>query len=126
MDNIKGYRSLKVWQRAKDLTVRIYRLTQIGDFSKDFGLKDQIRRASVSCVSNIAEGHESGTNKMSIRYFNISKGSIAEVQTQIIIAYEIGYIKENDLKEIESECDTILAMLTNLIKRRLESLKPKT
>ena len=88
------FRELKVWQRAKDLAVYIYRHTAIGEFSKDYGLRDQIRRASVSMPSNIAEGDELGTDKQSIRFFHIAKGSSAEVFTQAIIALEIGYLPE--------------------------------
>ena len=73
-----NFRSLEVWKLSKDLAVSIYKLTNIGKFSKDFGLRDQIRRAAVSISSNISEGDESGSNKHSIRYFNIAKGSSAE------------------------------------------------
>jgi len=76
-----NFRKLDVWQLAKNLTIYIYRITNKGFFSKDFGLRDQIRKAAVSIPSNIAEGDESGTNKQSIRYFNIAKGSSAEVIT---------------------------------------------
>ena len=65
-----NFEDLKVWQRAKDLAVYIYKLTAHGRFSKDFGLRDQIRRAAVSIPSNIAEGDELGTDKQSIRYLH--------------------------------------------------------
>ena len=90
-----NFQKLRVWQFAKEIAVKIYRLTKSNDFSKDYGLKDQIQRSSVSIASNIAEGDELGTDKLAIRYFYISKGSTAELMTQLIIAYEIGYIDEN-------------------------------
>ena len=73
------FQDLKVWQRAKDLAVYIYKLTGKGAFSKDFSLRDQIRRATVSIPSNIAEGDDLGSDKQAIRHFYIAKGSAAEV-----------------------------------------------
>ena len=80
---MSGFRDLNVWQKSKGLAVTIYRITQEGEFSRDFGFRDQIRRAAVSVPSNIAEGDERGTNKDAIRFFYISKGSLAELQTQL-------------------------------------------
>jgi four helix bundle protein len=63
------FRDLKVWQRSKDLAVCLYRETKKGQFTKDFGLRDQLRRAAVSIPSNIAEGDELGSNKQAVRHF---------------------------------------------------------
>jgi len=115
------FQDLKVWQRSKDLAVYIYKLTSEGKFVKDFGLRDQIRRAGVSIPSNIAEGDELGTDKQAIRHFYIAKGSSAEVLTQAIISHEIGYINENDYKHIESECKAISGMTMKLIRARSNS-----
>ena len=82
-----NFRKLEIWQLSIDLVIYIYKITNSGKFSKDYDLTNQIRRASVSIPSNIAEGDESGSNPQSIRYFNIAKGSSAEIQTQIEIAY---------------------------------------
>ena len=112
------FQELKVWQRAKDLAVYIYKQTSHGIFAKDFGLRDQIRRAAVSIPSNIAEGDELGTDKQAIRYFYIAKGSSAEVLTQAIISLEIGYIDDDSYKYIENECEAISSMLTKLIRAR--------
>ena len=112
------FRKLDVWQLAKDLAVYIYKITNKGVFSKDFGLRDQIRRAAVSIPSNISEGDESGTNKQSIRYFNIAKGSSAEVITQTIIASEIDYIDIEEKKKIIARCELISKKLSSLINYR--------
>ena len=112
------FQELRVWQRAKDLAEYIYKQTSQGKFAKDFGLRDQIRRASVSIPSNIAEGDELGTDKQAIRYFYIAKGSSAEVLTQAIISLEIGYIGSDAYKFIEDECEAISSMLTKLIRAR--------
>jgi four helix bundle protein len=113
-----NFLNLRVWLIAKDLAVKIYNITQNSKFKTDFGLKDQIQRSAVSIPSNIAEGDESGSDKLSVRHFYIAKGSSAELLTQLIIANEIGYI-DNDTKQILcDECDKISSMLSNLIKVR--------
>jgi four helix bundle protein len=115
-----NFKELKVWQQAKDLAVDIYRLTDQGFFNKDFGLRDQMRRAAVSIPSNIAEGDDLDTDKQSIRHFYIARGSVAELRTQLIISMEIKYIPSEKYKELEKRCDNICAMLTGLIKHRLK------
>jgi len=120
------FRKLEVWQLAIELTVFIYRITDSGKFSHDYDLRSQIRKAAVSVPSNIAEGDESGSNRQSIRYFNIAKGSSAEVQTQSIIAFEIGYISTEENSEIINRCEIISKKLVNLIKFRSKNLTPKT
>jgi four helix bundle protein len=117
-----NFQNLRVWQIAKDLAVKIYKLTQNPQFKKDFGFKDQIQRSAISIPSNIAEGDESGTDKLSIRYFYIAKGSIAELMTQLIIAYEIGYVDSENKNQLVDECDKISAMLSKLIRSRNESI----
>ena len=113
-----GFKYLKIWQNAKDLSVRIYKITDEGQFSKDFGLRDQIRRSAVSIASNIAEGDERGTNKESVRFFFIAKGSLAEIRTQIQIAHEIGYFDETTYQELDSEYEKLGCMIGQIIKVR--------
>jgi len=112
------FEELKVWQRAVDLAVKIYEITKKESFTKDFGLRDQMRRASVSISSNISEGDEHDSDKSSVRYLRISKGSAAELYTQTIIANRIGYLDAQDSDFLKKECQTILAMLASLIKHR--------
>ena len=119
------FRELKVWQRGKDLAVSIYRTTLQCAFSKDYGLRDQIRRAAVSIPSNIAEVDELQTDKQAARFFYTAKGSSAEVLTQAIIAFEIGYLTEESFLHIEEECQSISGMLTRLIQSRAKSNKRK-
>ena len=113
-----NFQKLRVWQLAKDLAVKIYKVTKTSKFSKDFGLKDQIQRAAVSISANISEGDELGTNKQSIRHFYIAKGSVAELQTLLIISQEIDYIDKNTLNSLENDCNIISIMLLKLIKAR--------
>jgi len=112
------FQDLRVWQRSKDLAVFIYKLTAKGLFSKDFGLRDQIRKAAVSIPSNIAEGDELDSNQQAIRHFFIAKGSAAEVFTQALIAHEIGYIDKESFEFIEKERTAISSMLFRLIRAR--------
>jgi four helix bundle protein len=115
------FQELKVWQRSKDLAIYIYQLTSLGKFGKDYSLRDQIRRASVSIPSNLAEGDELGTDKQAVRHFYIAKGSSAEVLTQAIISHEIGYLNEKDFRHIEAECRAISGMTMKLIRARSNS-----
>ena len=113
-----NFQKLRVWQIAKDLAVRVYKLTKLSTFSKDYGLRDQIQRSAVSIPSNIAEGDESGTDKLSVRYFYIAKGSTAELMTQLIIANEISYIDSETKNQLIDDCDKLSSMLTKLINAR--------
>lgn len=113
-----NFQELKVWQRAKDLAVFLYKLTGKGTFAKDWGLRDQIRRSAVSIPSNVAEGDELDTDRQSIKFFYIAKGSSAELLTQIIIAYEIGYLPRENFDHVKNECQTISRMLAKLIQAR--------
>lgn len=113
-----NYMNLSVWNYAKDLAVEIYKISINGELSKDFSLRDQIRRASVSIASNIAEGSEKNSNKDFIRYLNIAKGSIAELLTQLIIAKEIGYINENQYESFHERYMEIMKMIVGLIKSK--------
>ncbi|GAB6272585.1 hypothetical protein KN63_05350 [Smithella sp. F21] len=114
----KGYKDLVVWQKARDLAVLIYSITSQTKFKKDYGLCDQVRRSAVSVPSNIAEGDERDTDKESVRFFFIAKGSLAELRTQIDIAYQVGYIDEKVFLDIEDKAIQIGKMLGALIKVR--------
>ena len=113
-----NFKDLKVWNRSKDLAVEIYKITNKGLFNKDFSLRDQMRRSSVSIPSNIAEGEDLDTDKQSIRHFYIARGSIAELGTQLIISKDIGYIPVDQYDVLDKESHQICAMLTGLIKHR--------
>jgi four helix bundle protein len=115
------FQKLKVWQRGKDLAVYIYKAIGKSQLAKDYCLKDQIWRSSVSVPSNIAEGEESGTTRQSVNFFRISKGSTAEVLSQAVIANEIGYFTNTQFDHIKEECQAISSMLTNLIRAREKS-----
>ena len=112
------FKELRVWQDAVCLAEKIYTITNTPIFFKDFGLRDQIRRATVSISSNIAEGDERGSNRQSVHFFNIAKGSAAEVITQLHIAFRVGYLEKDTFETLERETDLLRAAIKNLIKAR--------
>jgi four helix bundle protein len=116
-----GFKNLLVWQKAKSLAVTIYKISDTGRLVRDFGLRDQLRRSAVSIASNIAEGDERGTDRESIRFFYIAKGSLAELRTQTQIAYEIGYLEKYIFEDMEATCEELGRMLGKLIKVRQKS-----
>jgi four helix bundle protein len=115
----KGFTKIEdmlAWQKAKALTIEIYKITNEPLFSKDFGLKDQIRRAAVSVPSNIAEGFgRGGTNEFK-NFLSISKGSLYEVKTQLIIAYELGLVEEKLKEQLILNIEEVTGMIAGLIK----------
>lgn len=115
----KGFTKIEdmlAWQKAKAFTIEIYRITNEPLFSKDFGLKDQIRRAAVSVPSNIAEGFgRGGTNEFK-NFLSIAKGSLYEVKTQLIIAYELGLVKENLKEQLILNIEEVTGMIAGLMK----------
>jgi four helix bundle protein len=114
----KGFKELVVWQKARDLAVDIYKLTDQGKFRHDYGLRDQMRRSAVSVPSCIAEGDERDTDKDAIRFFYIAKGSLAELRTQMDIALRVNYIIQEVFQALEKKAIIIGKMLGSLIKAR--------
>lgn len=114
-----GYKKLTVWQKAKDVAVFVYRISEEGVLSKDFALRDQIRRSAVSVASNLAEGDERATDKDSVRFFFMAKGSLAELRTQIQIAYEVAKMEKSTYEDVESQCEVLgRMMISSLIQAR--------
>ena len=102
MSSFESFEEIKAWQKAYGITLIIYRLTADGSFSRDFGLRDQIRRAAVSVMANIAEGHGRRSNIEFANFLNIARGSAAEVQSHLHIALGLNYIGRNDFDELYS------------------------
>ena len=115
MSVFKTFEEINAWQNARTLVGDVYALTRSGDFSKDYGLKDQIQRAAVSICSNIAEGFERRGNKELINFLWIAKGSAAEVCSQLYNARDLGYITDEQFKSIYDSSKQIGGMLFNLI-----------
>src|SRR4051794_28087128 len=92
MSKFEGFEEIVAWKKAYEVTIEVYRQTGDGRFSKDFGLRDQIRRASVSIMANIAEGHGRRSNSEFSNFLNIARGSAHEVQSHLYVALGLGYI----------------------------------
>lgn len=110
------FEKLECWQKAKALAVILYQVSKDGELGRDFGLRDQIRRAGVSIASNIAEGKERETVSEFIRYLYMAKGSAGEVLTQVIIAEEIGYLNPAKSSELRQSIQQLSGMIGALIK----------
>ena len=119
-----GFKDLAVWQKAKDLAVLIYGVSNSEMKSVDFGLKDQVRRSAVSVASNLAEGDERDTDKESIRYFFIAKGSVAELRTQLQIAHESGHLKKTIYETLETDYAILGKRIGKLIQARRTPSRP--
>ncbi|HDL52418.1 MAG TPA: four helix bundle protein [Proteobacteria bacterium] len=116
MGTIKTFKELDTWKKAVELTREIYHISGKGDFRKDFSLQNQIRRAAVSIPSNIAEGFEREGNKEFIQFLTVAKGSAAEVQTQLRIAYEVSYITDDDFKKMDDICIEVLSLISGFLR----------
>ena len=112
---ICSFEDLVVWQKAIEFVERIYLLTDEGRLQRDFGLKDQIRRASVSIPTNIAEGFERASRKEYLLFLNIAKGSAGEVRSLCRVAFEVGYISESTYNDLSSSILIISRSLFNQI-----------
>ncbi len=120
---ILKFEEIKAWQLARELVKKIYGLSEQKEFSRDFGFRDQIRRASVSIMSNIAEGFERYSNNEFVQYLVVAKGSAGEVRSQLYIALDLKYISAGQFSELKDLCEIISRQLSNLIKY-LKNNKP--
>ncbi|HAP36002.1 MAG TPA: four helix bundle protein [Bacteroidetes bacterium] len=113
---IQRFEEMKVWQDARILTKNIYSLTQNKYFNKDFGLRDQIQRAAVSIMSNIAEGYERDSNKEFVKFLGYSKGSVGEVRSLLYVALDQEYISEMEFNNLKESATNISTQIANFIK----------
>ena len=112
---VRRFEDLEVWIAAKDASVMIYKITENESLRKDFGLKDQIRRASISVISKIAEGFERNGNKEFIQFLSIAKGSAGEVRAQLYIIKELNFINEEEFVLLYEKVTQVSKMLSGFI-----------
>ena len=120
-DKVERFEELIAWQKARALTRGIYEVTGRGSFSKDFGLKDQMRRAAVSIMSNIAEGFERGRPSEFHQFLSVAKASRAELRSQLYIALDAAYMDEalfNELMTKAVEVGRIIGGLRSAVGRK--------
>lgn len=112
---MKTFRDLLIWQKAMNLVTKCYQITQTFPKDEQFGLTSQIRRCSISIPSNIAEGFGRSSNKDYHRFLNIAMGSLFEFQTQIEIAFNLGYITEMEFNIIYEDSREVERMLSSFL-----------
>lgn len=113
---VQNYRELIAWQKAMDLVVRIYQITESFPKTETFGLTNQMRRAAVSIPSNIAEGQGRSTTKDFMHFLHIARGSLQELETQVIIAQRLEFITEAVHSELTTNICEIARILSGLLK----------
>ena len=112
---INSYKELIVWKKAMDLSRLIYKETKLFPKDEMYGLTSQIRRASVSIPSNIAEGYGRKSRKEYLQFYSIAYGSVLELETQIILAHDFGYILDGPFTAFEKQADEVSRMLHSMI-----------
>ncbi len=125
---VKDYRELIVWQKAMDLVEMVYRASASFPREEVYGLRSQVRRAAVSVPSNIAEGQARATTADFLHFLSIARGSLKEVETQVIIAQRLGYIdgqKESELTEHSEQVSRLISGLVNALRKKTSQAKPR-
>lgn len=114
MATFQKFEEIMAWQKARTFVKEVYTMTNQGDFAKDYPLRDQIRRASVSIMANIAEGFERGGTREFIHFVAIAKGSAAEVKTYLYLASDLAYITQEQFAHLSVNIDEISKILGGL------------
>ena len=116
MATVKKFEDLEIWQKARGVIREIYSISSVGEFSKDYGLKDQIRRSSVSIISNISEGFERDGNKEFLQFLSLAKGSCGELRAQLYVALDQQHIDQETFDNISEKALELSRMISGLIK----------
>jgi four helix bundle protein len=116
MTKIERFEDVKAWQKARELVKSIYQVTSEGGFAKDYSLKDQLRRASISVMSNIAEGFSRQTDREFAQFLHVAKGSASEVQSQLYVALDLKYISEATFKELYELSEETIRLISGFVR----------
>ena len=106
-DRIERFEDFIAWQKARILTARVYRITKAGEFARDFGLRDQTRRSSVSVMSNIAEGFERGRPAEFHQFLSVAKGSCAELRSLLYVALDAGFVDQGEFDALRAQGEEV-------------------
>ena len=117
MATFKKFEEIIAWQKARTVTRLVYEMTSDGRFARDFGLRDQIRRACVSIMANIAEGHGRRTDKEFANFLNMARGSACEVQSHLYVALDLGYVVQDSFAVVYDLLEEISRMTIALSQR---------
>ena len=115
MGKIQYFEELQAWGKARELSREIYRVSNHGKFVKDFGLRDQVRRASVSIMSNIAEGFERGGSKEFIQFLSLAKGSAGEIRSHLYVACDQSYVSHEEFDKLNSLVQEVGCLISGLM-----------
>jgi four helix bundle protein len=116
MATIKQFEDIEAWQKARQLTKAVYSCSKTGAFSRDFGLRDQMRRASVSVMSNIAEGFERSGRSEFIQFLAMAKGSAGEVEAQLYVALDQQYVDESEFASLKAQARSTKRLIAGFMK----------
>ena len=116
MTKVKSFEELNCWKESRVFNQSVYKITSNEYFNRDFDFRRQLRRASISVSSNIAEGFERNTDKEFIYFLYVSKGSAGELRSQLYLAFDLKYINKNEFKELHEQITKVSKMLSGLIK----------
>ncbi len=116
MATLERFEDVDAWKKARELTKSIYQVTSTGEFARDFGLRDQIRRAAVSVISNIAEGFERDGNKEFLQFLSQAKGSCGEVRAQLYVAFDQAYLTDIQLHGLIEKAVEVSRLIAGLMK----------
>ena len=115
MAKIEKFEDIVAWQKERELTRQVYAHSKSGLFAKDFGLKDQIQRASVSIMGNVAEGFDRGGDKEFIQFLSVSKGSCGEVKSHLYVALDQQYISLEQFNALHGNADEVSRLLSGFM-----------
>lgn len=111
---VEQFEDLVAWQKARELTKAIYHITKKEEFAKDYGLRDQIRRAAVSVMSNIAEGFECANPNEFHHFLVMAKASCAEVRSQLYVALDANYLSQNEFTQLHNQSQEVSRIIGGL------------
>jgi len=121
MPTIERFEDVQTWQKARELVREVYKLRSDGPLSKDFGLRDQLCRAAVSAMSNVAEGFARNSDKDFAHFLDVARGSAMEVQSLLYVALDVGYIEKSEferLYQLGRETSLLIGSLISYLRRR--------
>jgi len=123
---IRRFEDIEGWQSARELTRQVYAVAHSGEFSRDFGLRDQITRAAGSTMHNIAEGFDGGSNAEFIKFLRYSQRSCSEVQSQLYVAQDQGYLSREEFDAIYAQAERSHVKVGGFIRYLLSAPSPNT
>lgn len=126
MATIRRFEDIQAWQKARELVREIYKASSGGPLGKDFGLRDQLCRAAVSTVSNIAEGFARRTDRDFAHFLDVARGSVAEVRSLLYVALDVGYIGPGEFERLSRLAEETAALIGGLTSYLRAASRPRT